>query len=287
MTDWNATAVRDLILEAGRIALHHFEDPETEHKADNSLVTQADRDVEAYLRSHLEDLDRRVLFLGEESVGANGPGFVKKALSNVTWIVDPIDGTAPYANGLPTWGVSIGYMVSGRIEHGAILIPRSGELFITEGDSVLYQQGSRNADSWRFDDLKPLALPDRGYDTRGMVSLPQEIKSIGRFTGRNPIQSNGSAVYSAAKLMGGSYLAYLARVRLWDFAAAMAMFPRLGIRAVLRNGRELSRHVTEADWIMDTASPRCWKSTDLIVVARSAETVEYMRSHYEVHRDNH
>jgi 3'-phosphoadenosine 5'-phosphosulfate (PAPS) 3'-phosphatase len=51
MIDWQVPVVRDLLLEAGRIALTHFESPQTEHKADQSLVTVADTAVEEHLRS--------------------------------------------------------------------------------------------------------------------------------------------------------------------------------------------------------------------------------------------
>jgi myo-inositol-1(or 4)-monophosphatase len=153
--------------------------------------------------------------IGEESADGWTQAAIDTALTGATWVVDPIDGTAPYANQLPTWGISLGLMVDGVLTDGALFLPRTGEMFITSGEDVLFERGARNPEYWRFDALAPLRPDLRAYDSTAMVSLPREIIHTGRFSGPNPIQSNGSAVYSIAKLLTGSYICYVARVKLW------------------------------------------------------------------------
>lgn len=280
MTRWDVETVKDLLLQAGRLALEHFDAPKTEHKADTSLVTVADRSIEEFLCSRLADGSDTAMMLGEESADAWTQAGVDAALRGTTWIVDPIDGTAPYANQLPTWGVSVGLMEGGRLTNGALFLPRTGEMFITSGDAVLFHRGARNPEYWSFT-LEAMPRNDRSYTSTGMVSLPQEIRHGGRFGGRNPIQSNGSAVYSVAKLIRGSYLCYIARIKLWDLAGSIPILERLGYRMVFDDGHQLSSAVSSQDWVLDAASPRLWKSAGLVFLAPDDETVRYMREHYQ------
>jgi myo-inositol-1(or 4)-monophosphatase len=280
MIDWQVPVVRDLLLEAGRIALTHFESPQTEHKADQSLVTVADTAVEEHLRSRVADGSDPARLIGEESADGWTQAAIDTALTGATWVVDPIDGTAPYANQLPTWGISLGLMVDGALTDGALFLPRTGEMFITSGEDVLFERGARNPEYWRFDALAPLRPDLRAYDSTAMVSLPREIIHTGRFSGPNPIQSNGSAVYSIAKLLTGSYICYVARVKLWDLAGAIPILHRIGYPMVFRNGNVLTTRVADGGWVLDAGSPRLWKCDDLIFIASGQDTVTYMQESY-------
>ncbi|MEX2445235.1 MAG: inositol monophosphatase family protein [Alkalispirochaeta sp.] len=278
MKVWDVSRIRDLLLEAGRIALSYFESTTSEHKSDYSLVTPADRAVEEYLRAQL--VGDGAILIGEESAEGWTQEGIDAALAGTTWIVDPIDGTAPYANHLPTWGISLGLMNQGTLVEGALFLPRTGEMFITSREEVLFHRGARNPEYWAFEKLGPLPREARGYVSSGMISLPQEIVHSGHFSGRNPIQSNGSAVYSVAKLIRGSYICYVARIKLWDLAGALPILHRLGHRAIFEDGRTLSLEVSGENWVLDAADPRLWKSTGLIFVAADDETIRYMQQHY-------
>ena len=96
-----------IVGKAGEIALSHFGRTKGTLKSDNSWVTQADLDVEAYLRKELASTFPDDAVLGEE--GDDPP----PTSSNV-WAIDPIDGTRAFNHGLPVWGVSIGLLINGR-----------------------------------------------------------------------------------------------------------------------------------------------------------------------------
>ena len=113
-------------------------------KHDGSLVTKIDPANEAFLREKLTDGGE--FFCGEESLDAKGKAdeevrqlqeYVTEAFQGRTWVVDPIDGTAPFAHHLPLWGVSIGYMEGGILRDGAIALPDLGQCFLTKGDNVM------------------------------------------------------------------------------------------------------------------------------------------------------
>ncbi|POR02198.1 hypothetical protein AU468_06300 [Alkalispirochaeta sphaeroplastigenens] len=286
MTDtdtlWKIEEIRDLMVAAGKIALSHFEAPATEYKADHSLVTAADREIEQFFTEQLRPSpETGTTLLGEETWEKLDARTRENLFRGATWVVDPIDGTAPYANHLPSWGISLGLLLEGRFAEGAIFLPCSGELFITRKGLVLYEQGPRDPRGWAFENLQPLAAPERPYRPGGMVALPHEIARTTRFPGPNPIQVNGCAVYSLTNLFQGNYLAYIAKIRLWDVAGAIPMLQNLGFLIHFADGRALGPSVTDQDWVLDPRDPNLWKSRGRLYTARSPETLEEIRRIYQ------
>jgi histidinol-phosphatase len=90
---------------ADSITLDRFRsrDLDTTLKADRTIVTDADTAVEQAVRRTLSTARPRDAFVGEET-GESGWGPRR-------WVVDPIDGTANYARGVPVWATLIALMV--------------------------------------------------------------------------------------------------------------------------------------------------------------------------------
>jgi histidinol phosphatase-like enzyme (inositol monophosphatase family) len=87
---------------SGEIALKHFRTPLTvDAKADASPVTIADRDAEAAMRAAIARAFPDHGVIGEEH-GRERDG------AEWLWILDPIDGTASFINGVPLFGTLIG-----------------------------------------------------------------------------------------------------------------------------------------------------------------------------------
>lgn len=111
--------------EAGAKALDYFKRRETlviETKRDpQDVVSIADRDVEQLIRSRVSETFSQDGFLGEE-YGLN------EGSSGYTWVVDPIDGTSPFVNGMPNWCVSIAVLKDGEPVIGVIQAPCFDEL---------------------------------------------------------------------------------------------------------------------------------------------------------------
>ena len=131
---WDRQRISTLLLQAGRIAREHYERPRRTLKDDGSIVTQADTAIERFLTCELTG--DGALLLGEESEMEQGEDFAERILDHPLYIVDPIDGTAPYAHHVPVWGISVGFARSGILEEGAVYLPCTSELFITDGPAV-------------------------------------------------------------------------------------------------------------------------------------------------------
>ena len=81
--------------EAGRIAMSHFRQGlAVEHKGDDSPVTIADRNIEAYLRAEITQTFPDHGIFGEEEGAEN---LDRRHI----WVVDPIDGTKSFITGHP------------------------------------------------------------------------------------------------------------------------------------------------------------------------------------------
>jgi histidinol-phosphatase len=105
---------------ADEISLKRFRalDLLVETKPDRTPVTDADRAVEAELRSVVAEYRPEDTFIGEE--------FENTGSSTRNWIVDPIDGTANYLRGVPIWASLIALRVDGVITTSVVSAPALG-----------------------------------------------------------------------------------------------------------------------------------------------------------------
>lgn len=256
MDYWPENRIIALLLEGGRIAKSSFGTALAELKEDGSLVTQADRAVEQLLREELAQLVPRCTVIGEEgedSIPLSDPD-LRTALEQTAFIVDPIDGTAPYANGLPQWGISIGCARNGVLCEGAIYLPMSGKLYISGPGCV--KQMTIVDDQVRSTEKVPQR--HRPMDARAMISVSQVLTKSGEFRLSNPVQAVGSAVQSLTGLLDGRYLAYLGCLKLWDLAGGLPLLFRLGFKAILTDGQELNDRIVEDFYHLAASDPERW-----------------------------
>ena len=85
-----------------------------EHKAENDFVTQMDRLSERIIMQRLTDAFPEDGFFGEEG------GMRDQRQHEGCWIIDPIDGTTNYIQGIPTYTISIGYQYRGELTLGVV-----------------------------------------------------------------------------------------------------------------------------------------------------------------------
>jgi len=265
---WNVAELLELLLECGRIGLHYFANPSWELKADQTLVTPADREIEALLARHFHHPERGRHLLGEETVMEQEEAALQAMLAGgATWVVDPIDGTAPFAHGLAYWGTSIGLMERGVMTQGAVFLPKEGELFISTGDRVLFADRvdpHLPADTVELRPLQPRPLPFNGG---GMVALSQVIAKAGRFTGPNPVHNTCCAINALTYLMLGRYMAYFGHMRLWDLAGSYPLLLKAGFEGTHLDGRPFPPVVDNTHFTLDPGSPKRFAIRDGAVFA--------------------
>ena len=128
--------VKDISIKAGEKLLKYSKKIErlvVTSKAAEGMVSQADIETEKYIQRELKKLLPDADFLGEESVFINIVN-KKKAFKQFEklewcWIVDPLDGTHNFLNGLDYYGVCIALAHFGKPVLGVVYRPESQELY--------------------------------------------------------------------------------------------------------------------------------------------------------------
>jgi myo-inositol-1(or 4)-monophosphatase len=133
---------------------------ETEYKAGHDPVTEADRALDAVLRKEL--LREGEGWLSEESV--DDP--VRLQRSRV-WVVDPLDGTREFVQGIPEFCVAIGFVENGKPVAGGLYNPATDETFLGSIDSGVTYNGKPATVSQRSSLQGALVLASRSEVKRG------------------------------------------------------------------------------------------------------------------------
>ncbi len=110
----------NLAQQAGELACRHADKLQIEGKADGSLVTDADQEVERFIRASITERWPNDAIVGEEMASSADTG------TDNVWYVDPIDGTHNFIGGLPLWAVCIGRCIKGVPTVGVIHAPVLG-----------------------------------------------------------------------------------------------------------------------------------------------------------------
>jgi len=204
-------------IEAARIVFERFTpgQVQAEFKAGHDPVTEADRAVDAVLRQNL--LRDGEGWLSEESV--DDPSRLSKER---VWIVDPLDGTREFVQGLPEFCVSIGYVEHGKAVAGGIYNPATKEKFLGALDCGVLYNGKAAQASRRTSLAGALILASRSEVKRG------EWKQFEG--GEFQVKAMGSVAYKLALVSAAlaDITFTLTPKNEWDVAAGAALVKSSG-----------------------------------------------------------
>ncbi|RTZ79966.1 MAG: inositol monophosphatase [SAR324 cluster bacterium] len=211
-----------MVRDAGLYALQWFrklDSLKTEKKGPQDLVSKADREVEKMIRERLQTLFPEDGFLGEESGTRNLD-------AEGIWIVDPIDGTICFLNGLSSWCVSIAFVVKNQIEIGLIYAPCMDELFAAQLGAGATLNGKPMKPS------KATSLADGivglGYSPKSSIVATQKAFDY-LFKNGGVYHDVGSAALMLAYVAAGRYIGvYEFQINSWDCLAGIAMVRETG-----------------------------------------------------------
>ena len=193
-----------------------FKPPGPGGAPNSNPVSATDRAVERLIRERLSAEFPADAVIGEESGVSGG------CRSPFTWVIDPVDGTTNFVNGLPLFASSIGVLYRGWPVAGAIWCSSSHTfapgVYHAFADGPLRFAGAllrrRTQGPWRGLASEPGKAPTYGalWDTRVLGCSTLEFAFV------------------AAGLLS---FAYLARPKLWDVAAGLVLLQSAGCRAVV------------------------------------------------------
>ncbi|MEI7971609.1 MAG: inositol monophosphatase family protein [Actinomycetota bacterium] len=141
-------------------------------KADNSEVTEIDRNTETAISSVLRGAFPEFGMYGEEH-GTSGPIDAEHV-----WVIDPIDGTTNFVRGVPVWGSLIALVHNNTPVLGVVSAPALGmRWWATSGDGAYYN-GSRIHVSTvnELSEAHVSTTPSKGWEHVGGLPALQQLQ---------------------------------------------------------------------------------------------------------------
>ena len=210
-------ASRSLIRDFGEI-----ENLQVSSKGPGDFVTSADKRTEKILIEELQKAHPEYGVISEEA------GIINKENTENRWIIDPIDGTMNFMNGIPQFAISIAYEEEKEIKCGVIFNPILNEMFCAEkgngsylnntrirvkkkkkiGDSLIVTGGPKGSSK----------IKDKIFDE--YIKISKNVANVRKF---------GSAALDMAYVACGRFDGYWQReLNYWDIAAGIIILKEAG-----------------------------------------------------------
>jgi len=238
MTDTELLALAaDLALQAATLIMDiRARGFETLSKADDTPVTEADRQAEALILRGLRAACPEIPVIAEEEIAA---GHVVHPSAQY-WLVDPLDGTREFAAGREDFTVNVGLVRDGRAVLGAVALPAYGEVF----GGVVGQGAWKRVGGVQ----QPIAArkpPEAGLDVLASRHYADDPRLAEFLAGQKmaSLRNLGSAV-KFVRLAEGVADLYprLGRTMEWDTAAPQAVLEAAGGHVRVLPGGEPLRY---------------------------------------------
>lgn len=204
-------------------------------KGAGDFVSQADLRAEETIRSVLMAFDPGYGFLAEEGGRSGGD-------SELSWVVDPLDGTTNFLWGTPLFGMNIALARGDELLAAVIFLPVLNELYWCERGEGAFMNGARIRVSNR-DRLEESVIAI-GIPHKGKGGHPRFNAEMSRLTCRTVgVRRTGAGSVDMSFVASGRFDAYFERVVTpWDLAAGAALITEAGGVAKNADGGSLTLH---------------------------------------------
>lgn len=216
--------IKETIEHAGEIARSYFGNVSSETKPEdnNQVLTEADIAIGEYIVERIQSVYPEHNIIDEEA------GVINNG-SNVTRVVDPIDGTSNFAAATPLYGCMIGVLQDDQPVAGGVVLPSLNEVYLAESGAEATRNGVKISVSGR-DKLSDMLI---SYGIDGYADNPERTRQEARLIGeialkiRNLRTSN--SVFDLMTTANGSYGAFLNQTsKIWDNVAPQIIIQEAG-----------------------------------------------------------
>ncbi len=222
-----------LAVRAGELQMDRYERLEQiDYKSARDVVTEADHLSEALILDAVRARYPGDALLAEETGGHDAKaGEAPTSGRGRVWIVDPLDGTINYANGIPFFCVSIAMVVDGRPAVGVIHDPSRRETFAATADGPATLDG-RPIHASAKDKLSDFVI-SMSLNGRSVATRSRNVQKAIRIS-----RNMGSAALALAYVGNGRFDAMLQQggLNAWDVAAAGLIAERAGATVTSMDG---------------------------------------------------
>lgn len=222
------------------------------------FVTAADHAAERQLKKALGDIYPAAGFIGEETAAGDPSILSRLEGEGVFWIVDPLDGTRNFVEGIEEFGSIIALVENGDIRQGWIYaIPHHGFAMGEKGEGA----------SWRGEPLPlvtPTNDPTTGYRAVGALSPEWRGRLVKPLREKFETEPARCSAYAYINIIRGERdFALSSRCSPWDHAAGVLMLREVGGRAqYLDDGAPYTPQATFGRPMLVAGSGAAWKAVE-------------------------
>ncbi len=212
----------ELARRAGELGMGFFRDIDKltiESKGHQDLVSNADREVELFVRAALAEKYPEDGIFGEEHAPVEGS-------SGFNWVIDPIDGTANFVRSIPAWTVVIACVRENRTVIGVVHEPATGETFAARKGGGAFVNGR----PIKVSDAATLSEGSVGVGFNGRTDPTRVVPLIASLLGEGGVFfRNASGALMLAYVAAGRLIGYTEEhMNAWDCVAAMLIIEEAG-----------------------------------------------------------
>jgi len=223
------------------------------------LVTDADIAAEAMITAELRARYPNALIVGEEAASED-PGLLDGLDdAGLTFVIDPVDGTANFAAGLSVFGVILAVLRYGEVVAGIVYDPVAGDSAIAvRGEGAWLEDAAGNRTTMRVATRAPLKAMVGSLSWR-FFPKPQRpgiLAAAAQFGGNFDFRCAAQHY----RMIAGGHCHFMLYHRLlpWDHAAGWLLHREAGGHAAMLDGRDYRPSIFKGGYLC-APDPECWQ----------------------------
>lgn len=213
---------KKLTKKAGVKAIVYFEsigDLVVQQKGAQDLVSNADLEVEGFIRKHISESYPNDGIVGEEHASVEGN-------SGYTWVIDPIDGTANFLTAIPSWCVVLACVHDDKTKLGVVYEPSHNEMFWCATGTGAFL----NDKPMKVSPSTTLSVGSTGIGMSGRTATNLTVSYIEKLVDRGGIfYRNASGALMLSYVAAGRLIGYAEpHMNAWDCLAGQLLITEAG-----------------------------------------------------------
>ena len=228
--NYNLNLAKEAAIEAGSIIMKYYQkDYDVHQKSYHNPVTTADKEADEKIKEILLSNNSDYGWLSEETVDS------KERLSKkYIWVVDPLDGTKEFIEGIPNFVVSIALVEDNKPVLGVLYNPVTGEIFSAAKNCGSFLNGDPISCSTKSNLNQMVILNSRSETNRGLwnsySNIFKELKPIGSVAYKLGLTAAGK----------GDIFVTLRPKNEWDICAGTCIINESGGKVIDLNGNDIT-----------------------------------------------
>ena len=238
------------------------------HKSPGDLVTVADEAAERVLSQRLTDLAPGTVVVGEEAAAADPAVLDRLSHEAPAWVIDPVDGTANFAAGMPLFAIMLSLVRDGAARAAWILDPLTDVMAMAEEGGGAWSDGQRLSVAPAEEPAKMSGAVGYRYGRRPLVR-----KIAGRSHRVGPTFTLRCAGQEyLALLRAQSHFSIYHRILPWDHAAGQLLHAEAGGYSARLDGSPYRPTVFDGGLLL-APDRTSWNAIHAVLVGRADERV--------------